>query len=141
MTKITDQFSRWTATYLLSSKDQTVASLQAHVPSMVTSFSSRIVRFCADKGGEYTGEAFQAYCLVSGIKQEVVATSTPEQIDVSKGVGRALCAMVRFLLLNLGLPPNLWGELMLTTVYIYFFSSLISLIADGPHHYHPAYCH
>ena len=37
VSKITDQFFRWTAVYLLYSKDQALASLQAYFTSMVTS--------------------------------------------------------------------------------------------------------
>ena len=118
VSKITDHFSRWNAVYLLCSKDQALASLQAYVTSTVIPFSSRIVRFRADKGGEYTGRDFQAYCLETGIKQEFAATNTPQQIGVSERVGRTLCAMVRCLLVDSGLPPNLWGELMLTTTYL-----------------------
>ena len=118
VSKITDHFSRWNAVYLLCSKDQALASLQAYVTSTVIPFSSRIVRFRADKGGEYTGKDFQAYCLETGIKQEFAATNTPQQIGVSERVGRTLCAMVRCLLVDSGLPPNLWGELMLTTTYL-----------------------
>lgn len=36
MGKITVQFSRWTADYLFSRKDQALASLQAYMSSMVT---------------------------------------------------------------------------------------------------------
>ena len=118
VSKITDHFSRWNAVYLLCSKDQALASLQAYVTSTGIPFSSRIVRFRADKGGEYTGKDFQAYCLETGIKQEFAATNTPQQIGVSERVGRTLCAMVRCLLVDSGLPPNLWGELMLTTTYL-----------------------
>ena len=118
VSKITDHFSRWNAVYLLCSKDQALASLQAYVTSTVIPFGSRIVRFRADKDGEYTGKDFQAYCLETGIKQEFAATNTPQQIGVSERVGRTLCAMVRCLLVDSGLPRNLWGELMLTTTYL-----------------------
>ena len=118
VSKITDHFSRWNAVYLLCSKDQALASLQAYVTSTVIPFSSRIARFRADKGGEYTGKDFQAYCLETGIKQEFAATNTPQQIGESERVGRTLCAMVRCLLVDSGLPPNLWGELVLTTTYL-----------------------
>ena len=61
MSKITDQFTKWTAVYLLCTKDQALASLQSFVTSTVIPFGSRIVIWGADKGGEYTGEDFKAY--------------------------------------------------------------------------------
>ena len=116
--KITDQFSTWATVYLLCSKDQALASLQVYVASTMIPFSSRIVRLHADKSGEYTGKAFQAYCLESGIKQELAATNTPQQISVSERVGRMLYATVCCLLVDSDLPPNLWGELMLIATYL-----------------------
>lgn len=61
---ITDQLS---AVYLLRGNDQALASLQAYVASTVIPFCSRIVRFCAGKGGEYTDKYFHANCLETGI--------------------------------------------------------------------------
>ena len=48
------------------------------------------------------------------MKQEYSATNTPQQIGVSERMERMLCAMVRCLLVDSSLLPNLWGELMLT---------------------------
>ena len=62
MSKITDQFTKQMAVYLLCTKDQAPASLQLFVTSTAIPFGSRIVSWRADKGGEYTGEDFKAYC-------------------------------------------------------------------------------
>ena len=92
VSKITDQLSRRTAVYLLCSKDQVLAPLQACLTSTVIPFSSHILQFRADKGDGYIGKAFEAYCLETGIKQAFTATNTPQQIDVSERVWRdALC--------------------------------------------------
>ena len=85
---------------------------------MLIPFSSRILWFCADKGDEYTGEAFQAYCLDTGKKQEFAAINTLQQNGVSERVGRTLCAMVHYLLADSDLPPPPWGELILTAEYL-----------------------
>ena len=79
----------------------------------------RDIRWRADKGGEYTSEAFKQFFLETGISQEFATTNTPQQNGVSKRVGRTLCSMVRCLLVDDGLPPKLWGELMLTAAYLY----------------------
>ena len=72
-------------------------------------FSSQTVQFRADKGDEYTGKAFDAHCLETDIKQAFTATNTPQQqIHVSERVGRVLCVTFCCLLVDCGLPPNLW---------------------------------
>ena len=51
------------------------------------------------------------------MKQKFAASNMPKQIGVFERVGQTLCAMVCCLLVDSGLPPNLWGELMLTAKY------------------------
>ena len=98
---------------MLYSEDQALISLQAYITSMVTRFSSLIVRFWADRGGEYTGKHFQAYCLATGITQEFAANNTPQQSGVLKRVGCTLGTMVRWSLVD-----SLWGEVMLKSAYL-----------------------
>ena len=119
VSKMADQLTKWTTVYLLYTKDQALASLQQlFVASTVIPFGIRIVTWQADKDGEYTGEDFKAYCQETGITQQFAATTTPKQIGLSERVGRTLCAMVRCMLVDSGLPPLLWGELMMAASYI-----------------------
>ena len=117
VSKITDQFTRWTAAYLLERKSCAFDSFRLFVTSTVIPCGGRVIRWRADKGGEYTSEAFKQYCLETGIIQEFVATNMPQQNGVSERVGRTLCSMLRYLLVESGLPPKLWGAFMLTAAY------------------------
>ena len=116
--KITDQFTRWTTVYLLENKSFAFDSFRLFVTSAVIPCGSRVLFWRADKGGECTSEAFKHYCLETGITQKFAATNTPQQNGVFESVGRTLCSMVRCLFVDSGLPPKLWGELILTTVYL-----------------------
>ena len=77
VSKVTDQFTKWTAVYLPCTKDQALTSLQLFVTSTAIPFGSRIVIWQADKNGEYTGEDFKSYCQETGITQQFAATNTP----------------------------------------------------------------
>lgn len=68
--------------YLFYNKDQALAPLRGYVSSTVIPFSSRIVRFCGNKGGEYT------YYLEAVIKQEFTATNSPQHTAIPERVGR-----------------------------------------------------
>ena len=118
VSKITDQFTKWTAVYLLCSKDQARVSLQLFVTSTVIPLGKRIIRWRADKGGEFMGDEFKYYCLGTDITQQFAATNTPQQTGVSKRIRRTLCGMVRCMLGASELPPFLWGELMMTASYL-----------------------
>ena len=63
-------------------------------------------------------EDFKAYCQKTGITQQFAATNTTQQIGVLERVGQTLCAMGRCMRVDSGLPPFLWGELMMTASYI-----------------------
>ena len=56
VSKITDQFAKWIAGYLLCTNVQVLASLELFVTSIGIPFGSRIVTWRADKSGEYTDE-------------------------------------------------------------------------------------
>ena len=118
VSKITDQFTRWTAVYLLESKSCAFDSFRLFVTSTVFPCGGRVILWRADKGGECTSEAFKQYCLKTGITQEFAATNTPQQNGVPERVGRTLCCIVRCFLVDSELPPKLWGGLMLTVAYL-----------------------
>ena len=69
VSKITGQFTKWTAVYFLCSKGQALAPLQLFVTSTVIPLGKHIIRWRADKGGDFSGDGFKAYCLETGIPQ------------------------------------------------------------------------
>ena len=117
VSKITDQFTWWTAVYLLDNKSCAFDSFRLFVTSTVIPCGGRVIFWCADKGGEYTSEGFKQYFLEMVITLEFAATNTPQQNGVSRRIGQTLCSIVRCLLVDSGLPLNLRGELMPTGVY------------------------
>ena len=83
ISKITNEYTKWTAVYLLTNKNQALKSLQLFVGSTVIPFGDCIVRWRADKSDEYAGEEFWQYFLEIGINKEFAATNTLQQIGVS----------------------------------------------------------
>ena len=118
VSKITDQFTRGTTVYLLENKSCAFDSFRLFVTSTAIPYGGRVIRWRADKRGEYTSEAFKQYCLETGITQEFAATNTPQQNSMSERAGRTVCSMIRCLLVDSGLPSKLWGESMLTATYL-----------------------
>ena len=118
VSKITDEDTTWTAVYLLTNKNQAFQSLHLFVGSTVIPFGGRIVRWRADKGGKYTEEKLQQYCLETGIIEEFAATKTSPQTGASQHMRRTLCAMVRCMLADSGFPSSMWGELSMAVAYL-----------------------
>ena len=93
-----------------------------------------------------------------GKKPQVEVTHWNTKIGPSKDMplhtGTSVCADISaflpFMAHNSGRPVNFWardktahtpGEHMPNRYFFFFFFSFISLVADGPHHYHPARGH
>ena len=72
-----------------------------------------MIRWRADKGGEYTADELEDYRLGTDITQEFAATNTPQQISEYGRVGRTLSGMVRCMLVDNGLPTVRSGELQM----------------------------
>ena len=117
VTKISDEYTKWTEIYLLKSKHDALSSFQMFVQSVVIP-GFRMERLRTDKGCKFTSKKFQNYCLQTGVSLKFASTNTPLYIGMSKRVGRTLAAMVRCMLADSGLPEFLWGELVFTTAFL-----------------------
>ena len=90
MTKISDEYTKWTEPYFQNSKHDALSSFQVFVQSVVNPSGFRVERLRVDKGGEFISKEFQDYCLQTGVSLEYASTNTPQQIGMSERVGRTL---------------------------------------------------
>ena len=59
VSKITAQFTKWIAVYLVAKKSCAFDSFRLFVTSTVIPCGGRVICWRTDKGGEYTSEAFK----------------------------------------------------------------------------------
>jgi hypothetical protein len=113
-----DDFSRYTAVYLIRNKDEVLAKFQEFVAlvSNQTEKSIKILR--SDGGGEYFSKGFDNYCKTSGILHQSSAPYTPEQNGVAERMNRTLVEMIRSMLHQQDTPLTFWGEALQTAVHI-----------------------
>lgn len=116
--KFTDAFSRMKEVYLLKAKSESVRALHAYNMHVAGPLGRRIEIVRCDRGGENVGSEFTTYCTDSGITIEYAATNTPQQNGVSERDGQTLATITRCLMKDGAFLPTLWGELMLTAVYL-----------------------
>ena len=116
ITKILDEHTKWTETYLLD--HDALTSFQVIVQSVAVSSGFLVERLWVNKGGEFVSKEFEGYCLQTGVSLEYAGTNTPQQIGMSERVGRTLAAMVRCMLADGELPNFLWGGLMFTAAFL-----------------------
>lgn len=117
VSKITDEYTKWTKVFLIQIKREVKDTIQLLVKLLVALLGHPIVCLCADRGTEYTRSSFREHCHQTAIRLKFSATNTPRQIGVSKRIGRTLVGMTRSMLLDSGLVKFSWGELKQTTTY------------------------
>ena len=64
------------------------------------------------------GQAIKQYCEEEGIICEFSVTRTPEQNGFAERAGGIIISTARALILDSGLPKNLWPEAVNTAVYL-----------------------
>ena len=112
LSKISDEHTRWTEIYLLTSKDGALHAFQSFVQSMVIPSGVRVERLRENKEGEFIGNDFKDYCTQTDVLLEWAITKTRQKMVMSERVGGTLVAM------DSGLPTLFWRELLFTAAYV-----------------------
>jgi hypothetical protein len=113
----TDDYTRKSWVYIASTKDQIrpiFSEFRVHV-ELETGRKVRIVR--CDNGGEYKGLE-SIFGILYGILFEYTTAYTPWQNGVPERLNRTLVSTARAMLADARLPPELWGEAVITASYI-----------------------
>jgi hypothetical protein len=81
--------------------------------------NKRIRILATDNGTEYVNNNFNKLLKNNGITHQLVAPYTKEPNGLVERINRTLLNKARALLYNANLPQYLWGEAILTAVYLY----------------------
>ena len=80
--------------------------------------SGNVKRVRSDNGGEFTSAEFSSLLVKNQIKHEKSAPYSPHQNGTAERSWRTLFEMARSLLLEAGLPKNLWTYAVMTATHI-----------------------
>lgn len=78
----------------------------------------RLVRRKEDRGTQFTSSAFRQYCRATAIKLEYASLNTLHQMGANERAGKTIAGIARCLLTHSSVSKFVWGELILTTVYL-----------------------
>nr|GEV42661.1 retrovirus-related Pol polyprotein from transposon TNT 1-94 [Tanacetum cinerariifolium] len=114
---IVDDYSRYTWTHFLRSKDETPEVLIDFLRLVQSGLQAQVRIVRTDKGTKFLNQTLHAYFAVEGILHQTSVARTPEQNGVVKRRNRTLVEATRTMLSVAKVPLFFWAEAIATTCF------------------------
>ncbi|GJV52781.1 putative ribonuclease H-like domain-containing protein [Tanacetum coccineum] len=129
---ITDDFSRFSWTFFLRTKDETSAILKDFIRQIENQLNQKVKILRCDNGTEFKNKEVIEFCGLKGIKREYSNARTPQQNGVAERKNRTLIEAARTMLADSFLPNTFWAEAVSTACYV-----LNRVLVTKPHNKTP----
>nr|GFA32689.1 retrovirus-related Pol polyprotein from transposon TNT 1-94 [Tanacetum cinerariifolium] len=131
---IVDDYSRYTWTHFLRSKDETPEVLIDFLRLVQRGLHDQVRIVRTDKGTEFWNKTLHAYFASKGIQHQTSVARTPEQNGVVKKHNHTLIEAARTTLSVAKVPLFFWAEAIATTCFTQNRSLIISRHEKTPYH-------
>nr|GFA00533.1 putative ribonuclease H-like domain-containing protein [Tanacetum cinerariifolium] len=115
---LTDDFSRFTWTFFLKTKDETSGILRKFITKIENLKDLKVKIIRCDNRGEFRNKEMDDFCLQKGIKREFSNPRTPRQNGVAERRNRTSIEAARTMLADAKLPVTFWAEAVNTACYV-----------------------
>nr|GEU67991.1 retrovirus-related Pol polyprotein from transposon TNT 1-94 [Tanacetum cinerariifolium] len=131
---IIDDYSIYTWTYFLMSKDKTSEVLIDFLRLVQRGLQVQVKTVQTDKGTEFLNKTLHAYFVKEGIRHETSTARTPKQNGFVERRNRTLVEAVRTMLSAAKFPLFFWGEAIATACFTQNRSLVIPRHEKTPYH-------
>nr|GFA19754.1 hypothetical protein [Tanacetum cinerariifolium] len=114
---IVDDYSRYTWTLFLCSKDETLEVLKEFITMIQRNLQAPVITVRTDRGTEFLNKTLKAFFKEEGIEHQTSTARTPEQNGIVERRNRTLVEAARTMFSALKLPLFFWAEAIATTCY------------------------
>ncbi|GKB73943.1 putative ribonuclease H-like domain-containing protein [Tanacetum coccineum] len=114
---IVDDYSRYTWTLFLRSKDETPEVLKDFLMMIQRNLQALVISVRTDRGTEFLNKTLHAYLKEEGIEHQTSIPRTPEQNGVVERRNRTLVEAARTMLSASILPLFFWAKAIATACY------------------------
>ncbi|GJS83017.1 retrovirus-related pol polyprotein from transposon TNT 1-94 [Tanacetum coccineum] len=114
---IVDDYSRYTWTHFLRSKDETPKVLKDFLNMIQRNLQALVITVRTDRGTLFLNKTLHAYFKEEGIEHKTSIPRTPEQNGVVERQNRTLVEAARTMLLASKLPLFFWAKTIATACY------------------------
>nr|XP_009597079.1 uncharacterized protein LOC104093065 [Nicotiana tomentosiformis] len=115
---IVDDYSRFTWTLFLITKDETFEMFVAFIKRIQVKMGNNVVCIRFDHGTEFDNAKFDEFCTENGITHIILAPRTPQQNGVVEKKNRTLEDMAWTMLIDSGIAKKFWAEDVNTACYL-----------------------
>ncbi|GJS72490.1 putative ribonuclease H-like domain-containing protein [Tanacetum coccineum] len=115
---VTDDYSRFTWVFFLTTKDETSEILKNFIKEIENLVDKKVKIIRSDNGTEFKNKVMDDFCREKGIKREYSVARTPQQNGVAERRNRTLIEAARTMLADSKLPTTFWAEAVSTTCYV-----------------------
>ena len=114
---IVDDFTRFSWTFFLHSKDEASQLIINHIKAVDNDSRWNVKRIRSDNGTEFKNSIMKEFCSEKGITHTFSAPRTPQQNGVVERKNRTLIEAARTMLEESKLPTYFWAEAINTACY------------------------
>ncbi|GJZ86618.1 putative ribonuclease H-like domain-containing protein [Tanacetum coccineum] len=115
---VTDDYSRFTWVFFLTTKDETSEILKNFIKEIENLVDKKVKIIRSDNGTEFKNKVMDDFCREKGIKREYSVARTPQQNGVAERRNRTLIEAARTMLADSKLPTTFWAEAVITACYV-----------------------
>ncbi|GJU14250.1 putative ribonuclease H-like domain-containing protein [Tanacetum coccineum] len=115
---VTDDYSRFTWVFFLTTKDETSEILKNFIKEIENLVDLKVKIIRSDNGTEFKNKVMDDFCREKGIKREYSVARTPQQNGVAERRNRTLIEAARTMLADFKLPTTFWAEAVSTACYV-----------------------
>ena len=130
---LVDDYTRYTWTLFLRSKDQAYSAFFSLISLLENSLQARLRALRSDNGLEFKNSSFLDFCRERGIEHNFSSPRTPQQNGVVERKNRTLEDMARTMLFSSKLPHHYWAQAVDTACYIINRAMLRPLLEKTPY--------
>ncbi|XP_070037073.1 uncharacterized protein [Nicotiana tomentosiformis] len=130
---IVDDYSRFTWTLFLRTKDEIFPVFVAFVRQIQVNLGNHVVSIRSNHGTEFDNAKFDKFYAENGISHIFSAPRTPQQNGVVEMKNKTLEYMARTMLIDSDVPKYFWAEVVNTAYYLINRCMIRSLLEKTPY--------
>ncbi|MBW0467784.1 hypothetical protein O181_007499, partial [Austropuccinia psidii MF-1] len=115
---VVDSYTRYSWVRILKSKEDAKHKLAKIITQAEMALEKQVKQIICDGGKEFVNNLMKDFCDTRGIKLTITTPYTPQHNGIVKRINRMFMDKARTLMIDSGVPKELWAELINTANFL-----------------------